>query len=55
MGGNSRYDRARPVGEREAAEARALHTIGDLVTHYPDITSPDVAVRLAGVLHATTG
>ena len=53
MGSNSRYDRARPVGGREAAEARALHMIGDLVDDYPGISSPDVAGQVAHVLHAT--
>jgi hypothetical protein len=50
MGSNSRYDRARPVGDREAAEARALYTIGDLVTDYPGISSRDVALQVAAVL-----
>jgi hypothetical protein len=53
MGSNSRYDRARPVGDREAAEARALHLIGDLVCRYPGISHPDVAGQVAHVLHAT--
>jgi hypothetical protein len=53
MGHNDRYDRARPVGEREAAEARALHVIGDLVGDYSGISSRDVAGQVAQVLHAT--
>lgn len=53
MGSNSRYDRARPVGDREAAEARALHLIGELVGDYPGISAPDVAGQVAHVLHAT--
>ena len=52
MGSNSRYDRARPVGDREAAEARALHLIGELVGGYPGITSGAVAGQVAAVLHA---
>ena len=31
MGGTSRYGKDRPVDSREAAEARALHTVGELV------------------------
>lgn len=31
VGGNSRYDRDRPVNDLEAREARALHTVGELV------------------------
>ena len=31
MGGNSRYDKDLPVDSQEADEARALHTIGELV------------------------
>jgi hypothetical protein len=31
VGSNSRYDRVRPVDDREAAEARALSTMGELV------------------------
>jgi hypothetical protein len=53
MGSNSRYDRARPVGDREAAEARALHLIGELVGRYPGISNSDVAGQVAQVLHAT--
>jgi hypothetical protein len=54
MGSNSRYDRARPVGDREAAEARALYVIGELVTAYPGISSRDVALRVAAVLQETS-
>ena len=53
MGSNSRYDRARPVGDREAAEARALHMIGELVGSYPGISDPHVAGQVSHVLHAT--
>jgi hypothetical protein len=53
MGSNSRYDRARPVGDRETAEARALHLIGELVSSYPGITGPEVAGQVSHVLHAT--
>jgi hypothetical protein len=53
MGSNSRYDRARPVGDREAAEARALHLIGELVGDYPGIQDAGVAGKVAQVLHAT--
>ena len=52
MGSNSRYDRARPVGDREAAKAPALHLIGELVGDYPAITSRAVAGQVAAVLHA---
>src|ERR1700754_3339146 len=51
MGSNSRYDRARLVGDREAAEARAIHLIGELVGNYPGISNPDVAGQIAHVLH----
>jgi hypothetical protein len=44
MGSNSRYDRPRPVADREAEEARALYMIGDLVTDYAGISSRDVAL-----------
>lgn len=53
MGSNSRYDRTRPVGDREASEARALHLIGELVGSYPGISDPDVAGQVSHVLHAT--
>jgi hypothetical protein len=52
MGSNSRYDRARPVDDREAAEARALHVIAGLVEDYPGIPSREVAGQVAHVLHA---
>lgn len=53
MGGTSRYDQVRPAGSREAAEARAFHTLGELVTSRP-AAGLDESVRrqLAGVLHA---
>lgn len=35
MGSNSRYDRARPVSDHEADEARALHTLAELVFDKP--------------------
>jgi hypothetical protein len=54
MGSNSRYDKARPVGDREAAEARALYTIGELVTENPGIRSRDVALQIAAVLQETS-
>jgi hypothetical protein len=54
MGSNSRYDKARPVGDREAAEARAIYTIGELVTDYPGIRSRDVALQIAAVLQETS-
>jgi hypothetical protein len=41
------------VGDREAAEARALHVIADLLPGYPGITSRSVALQVAGVLQAT--
>jgi hypothetical protein len=53
MGSDSRYDRVRPVADREAVEARALHVIADLVPGYSGITSRAVALQLAGVLQAT--
>jgi hypothetical protein len=40
------------VGEREAAEARALHLVAELVHGYPGITSRTVASQVAGVLNA---
>jgi hypothetical protein len=43
----------RRVGDREAAEARALHLIGELVGRYPGISDPDVAGQVSQVLHAT--
>ncbi len=52
MGSNSRYDRIRPVGDREAAEARALHLIGELVPGYGGIRDPDVAGQVSQILHA---
>ncbi|WP_433291554.1 hypothetical protein ACQPZQ_02410 [Pseudonocardia sp. CA-142604] len=53
MGADSRYDRIRPVGDREAAEARALHTIAELLDDWSGISSRSVALQLAGVLQAT--
>jgi hypothetical protein len=37
MGSNSRDDRARPVQDREAREARALQAISDLVRSRPEM------------------
>jgi hypothetical protein len=54
MGSNSRYDRPRPVGGREAVEARALYMIEDLVADYPGISSCDAALQVAAVLQATS-
>ncbi|MHA6797616.1 hypothetical protein ACVGVM_29530 (plasmid) [Pseudonocardia bannensis] len=52
MGGNSRYDRDRPVGDREAAEARAFPAIAELLAHRPElITDRAVAGQVAHVLH----
>lgn len=52
MGSNSRYDRDRPVGDREAAEARAFHTIARLLAHHPElITDRAVAGQVAHLLH----
>ena len=52
MGSNSRYDRDRPVGDREAAESRALHLIAEFVDGYPGITSQAVAGQVSAVLQA---
>lgn len=52
MGSNRRYDRDRPVGEREAAEARALHLVAELVGSYPGISSRTVAGQVSAVLDA---
>ncbi|WP_424534321.1 hypothetical protein ACOZ38_28970 [Sphaerisporangium viridialbum] len=41
------------IGDREAAEARALHLIGELVGDYPGISDPDVAAQVSHVLHTT--
>jgi hypothetical protein len=54
MGSNSRHNKAHPVGDREATEARALYTIGELVTDYPGIPSRDVALQVAAVLQETS-
>lgn len=52
MGSNSRYDGDRPVGDREAAEARAFHTIAELLAHHPElITDRAVAGQVAHLLH----
>ena len=53
MGSNSRYDRDRPVGDREDAVSRALHMIGELAPSYPGITSRSLALQVAGVLQVT--
>lgn len=52
MAGDSRYDRARPVGTAEYQQSRALHVIGELVRDYPGITNSAVAGHVAHVLHA---
>ncbi|MGI8817444.1 MAG: hypothetical protein ACR2G2_19760 [Pseudonocardia sp.] len=54
MGSNSRYDRYRPVEDHEADEARALHTLGELVSRptTPTLTRT-VRGQIAHVLHAT--
>lgn len=54
MGSNTRYDRFRPVGDREAAEARAMYMIAELVKDYPGISSSDVAGQVAHVLYAAS-
>lgn len=51
--GSRRYDRTRPVGEREAAGAHLLCMIGDLVGDYPGISNRAVAGQVTHVLHAT--
>lgn len=50
--GSSRYDRVRPVGEREAAAAAALRAIAELLDGWPGIPSRAVAGQVARVLHA---
>lgn len=52
MGSNSRYDRYRPVGQREADEASALHTIAELVTHMRPQLDRRMAGQIARVLDA---
>jgi hypothetical protein len=37
--GSSRYDRDRPGGEVEAGEARALHTVAELVAALPTFSA----------------
>ncbi|MDT7673227.1 MAG: hypothetical protein QOD82_1129, partial [Pseudonocardiales bacterium] len=37
--GSSRYDRDRPGGEVEAGEARALHTLAELVAALPTFSA----------------
>ena len=49
MGSNSRYDRDRPVGDREAAEAHALYVICERGEDCPGIgngnLTPPACVR----------
>lgn len=46
VGGSSRYDRTRPVGDREARQARALHTLAELLAARPTrLTALSDAVR----------
>lgn len=53
MGGSSRYDRHRPVRDEEAEEARAFHTLGELLRPRPALElSLAVRSRMAFVLHA---
>jgi hypothetical protein len=54
VGGRSRYDKDRPVDDREADEARAYHTLGELVSHRSSLEL-DARTRraLSEVLHAT--
>lgn len=53
MGSNSRYDRVRPVSDREAGEARALHVIAELVSRTRPSMDPTTAGQIAHVLDAT--
>ena len=51
--GNSRYERDRPVSGTEAAEARALHAVAELLTERPAISvDRSMASEIAEVLHA---
>ncbi|MDT7672250.1 MAG: hypothetical protein QOD82_152, partial [Pseudonocardiales bacterium] len=51
--GSSRYDPDRPVGEFEAGEARALHTVAELLTEVPTFSiDRAVAAQISEVLHA---
>jgi hypothetical protein len=51
--GNSRYDRDRPVDGIEAAEARALHTVAELLSEQSTISvDRSMAGQIAEVLHA---
>ncbi|MDT7567723.1 MAG: hypothetical protein QOG76_6347, partial [Pseudonocardiales bacterium] len=51
--GSSRYDRDRPGGEVEAGEARALHTVAELVAALPPFSIDRAgAAQISEVLHA---
>lgn len=54
MGSNSRYDRVRPpVADHVAGEARAFHTIAELVGKNPPALDRAIAGQIAHVLDAT--
>lgn len=54
VGSRSRYDRDRPVEDHEAAEARAYHTLGELLGARGSLTLDRRALgQLEQVLHAT--
>jgi hypothetical protein len=53
MGSNSRYDRARPVSDHEADEARAFHTLAELVFDKPSlIADRRLLGQVAQLLHS---
>ena len=56
MGGTSRYDKARPVADREAQQARALHTLAELLAARPaplTALSDRVRGQIGQVFHMT--
>ena len=50
MGTNSRYDKFRPVSDGAADEARALHTIAELVGKHWPLTDRTIAGQISHVL-----
>jgi hypothetical protein len=53
VGSNNRYDRDRPVTSREADEARALHTLGEVVSARPMmVLNQSSILQIAAVMHA---
>jgi hypothetical protein len=54
VGGQSRYDRDRPVGDRESAEAQDYRTVAELLDDYRDeiIGDRTVAIKIGNVLRS---